>query len=387
MRRAIALLGLILGLARGEEPGLTMPLIPNLYGLPVVKSQLFRGDGTSKDVLMMLDTGSDMTIIDRSLEPGFWTPNKDMADVSVDAVAASGVNIPAQPILLHQIQCGPWSRKTPMAIRIDLTVLNQAMDTPIAGVIGMNLLRGQCFRLDFQHHELHWNGKSEGEYLRDLSFKKRDGTPQIKVELGRRRFEATCDSGYSGFMTVSEQEAKGFKKEEDPRSIGVDVDLGGTGQRKVIQTLSESIRVGSKAWCASEVEVDSSSLLGIAAMWPSVWFDFKKNQIGFMVGPNGCLESKPVVKQALHAFWDRSGAAPRLIVMGVKPTSLYESAGLLAGDVLLSFGELKGDQLNLATLRQAVLAQKTQWVTVDRKGKTLRIELAEKNGPVETPAH
>lgn len=385
MRRALALLGLLFSLVRAEEPSMTMPLVPNLHGLPLVQVQLFRADGSSKDVLMIVDTGSEMTAVDRSLDAEFWTPNKDMANVTVDVVAASGVNVPAQPILLRQIRCGPWSRMAPMAIRLDLTALNQTMDAPIAGAIGMNLLRGQCFRLDFRHQVLRWGGQAEGEYLRDLSFNKRDGIPLIKVDVDRRRLEFICDTGAETFMSVSEQDAKPFKKERDPRSMGVDVDLAGTGSQKVIQTLSGSVGVGSKVWCAPKVEVDESSLLGAAAMWPSVWFDFKRNRVGFAVGPSGCLESKPPVKQPFHAFWDRSGVPARLVVVGVKPGSLYESAGIRAGDVLQAFGELRGDQLNLASLRQAVLAQKTRWVTVERKGQVMKIELPEEKGPLEAP--
>lgn len=385
MRRAFALLGLLLGLVRAETPSTTMALVPNLHGLPLVQVQLFRDDGTSKDVLMLLDTGSEMTILDRDLDAAFWTPNKDLANVTVDAVAASGANVPAQPILLRQIRCGPWSRLGPMAIRLDLTAINQTMDAPIGGVIGMNLLRGQCFRLDFRNQVLRWGGQVEGEYLRDLSFKKRDGIPLIKVDVDHRRLEVICDTGAEAFMSVSEQDAKAFKKERDPRSMGVNADLAGIGPQKGIQTLSGSVAVGSKVWCAPEVEVDESSLMGTAAMWPSVWFDFKKNQVGFAVGPSGCLESKPPVKQALHAFWDRSSVPARLMVVGVKPGSRYESAGIRAGDVLQAFGDLRGDQLNLASLRQAVLAQKTRWVTVERKGLAMKIELPEEKGLLEGP--
>jgi hypothetical protein len=265
----------------------------------------------------------------------------------------------------------------PKAIRLDLTAINSAMDAPIAGFIGMNLLRGQSFRLDLRNQVLRWGGVAEGEYLRDLKLKKGEGVPLIKMEVAGHRIEAICDTGMARFMSVAAEDAKAFKTNTDPKSGSVNVDIAGTGRQTNTQSVMGAVSLGSKTWCNPTVDLEESSLLGISAMWPSVWFDFRKNQVGFVVGSSGCLESSPLIKQAIHASWDRSGDHPKLVVLGVKPGSLYESADIRAGDVMQAFGELKGDSLNLASLRQAVLAQKTRWVVIERKGQTMRIELPE----------
>jgi predicted aspartyl protease len=377
MRRGFMLLWVVICVLRAEEPVMNTALQANVFGLAVVKVHLFRGDGTSQEVRMMVDTGSAMTVIDRSLEPGFWSVDQELKGFSVGAMAASGVEVPAEPVLLYQLQFGPLSPRMPKAIRLDLTPLNSAMDVPIAGIIGMNLLRGQCFRMDLRNQVLRWGGRAEGEYLRDLKFKKGEDVPLIKVEVAGHRVEAICDTGMARFLSVAAEDAKAFRTDSDPQGGTVNVDAAGTGIQKNTQTVLGAVSLGSKHWCNPTVEVQESCLLGISAMWPSVWFDFRKNQVGFMVGPSGCLESSPRIKQAIHASWDRSGAHPQLVVLVVKPGSLYEAADIRAGDVMQAFGELKGDSLNLASLRQAVLAQKTRWVVIERKGQTMRIELPE----------
>lgn len=379
MRRLFLLFWLALGLAHAEEPGLITPLERSLHGLPIVKVRLFRGDGSSKEVRMVVDTGCAITAIDRTLDSGFWCEDKALKDVEVEAVGAGGVGVTAEPVLLQQLQCGPLSFKLSKAVRLDLSAINSGMDLPIAGFIGMNLLRGQCFRMDLRNQVLRWGGGAEGAYLRDLKVKKGNGVPRIQVEVAGHRIEAICDTGMAAFMHVSETEAKVLVTVTDPLSGVVNVDISGKGQQEKSQTITGVAGIGSKIWCNPEVEVAKRNLLGINAMWPSVWFDFKKDQVGFTIGADGCLESRPLTRQALHAYWDRSGDQARLIVLGVKPGSLYETEGLRAGDVLLAFGDLEGDALNLASLRQAVLAQKAGWVVVQRKGQTMRIKLPERN--------
>jgi hypothetical protein len=377
MRRGFMLLWMVMCVLHAEEPVMTAALQANVFGLPVVNVHLFRGDGTSREVRMVVDTGSAMTSIDRSLEPGFWSEDKELKGFRVGAMAASGVEVPAEPVLLYQLQFGPVSTRVPKAIRLDLTAINSVMDVPIAGIIGMNLLRGQCFQMDLRNQVLRWGGMAGGEYLRDLKFKKGEVVPLIKVEVAGHWIEAICDTGMARFLSVAAEDAKSFRTDSEPQSGTVNVDIAGTGQKKDTQTVLGAVGFGSKHWCNPAVDVDESCELGISAMWPCVWFDFKKNQIGFMVGPSGCLESSPLIKQAIHAHWDRSGGHPRLIVVGVKPGSLYEAADIRAGDVMQAFGELEGDSLNLASLRQAVVAQKTRWVVIERKGQTMRIELPE----------
>jgi len=184
MRRGFMLLWMVMCVLRAEEPVMNTALEAGFYGLAVVKVHLFRGDGTSQEVRMMVDTGSAMTVIDRSLEPGFWSEDKELKGFTVGAMAASGVEVPAEPVLLYQLQFGPVSSRMPKAIRLDFTAINSAMDVPIAGIIGMNLLRGQCFRMDLRNQVLQYIDAGHGTYFGFTldSMSKPTGTASLGVK-------------------------------------------------------------------------------------------------------------------------------------------------------------------------------------------------------------
>ncbi|WP_257309649.1 hypothetical protein [Geothrix fuzhouensis] len=253
------------------------------------------------------------------------------------------------------------------------------MDVPVAGLIGMNLLQEQAFLMDFRNQVIRWSGGPEGAYLRDLAFKHSKGVPLVQLDIAGLLLEAVCDTGLTGFLSVSDRVVKGIPKQTIPGSTSISLTVAGTEAPQQVRSASTTVGIGAKQWCDSEVEVEDENLLGLSAMWPAIWLDFKRAQVGFKVGPRGCLEAKPVVRQPLHAVWDRSGVTPRLVILGVKPGSVYERAGLRAGDRLLAFGDLQGPSLNLATLRAAVVSGKTHSLSILRNEGPVRIELPESN--------
>ena len=57
--------------------------------------------------------------------------------------------------------------------------------------------------------------------------------------------------------------------------------------------VSGQVRLGSRHWSEPEVQVGARNILGVQAMWPRVWFDFKNNRVGFSMGSDRGLESRP----------------------------------------------------------------------------------------------
>ncbi|MFN7959379.1 MAG: aspartyl protease family protein [Holophagaceae bacterium] len=376
MRLAVMGFGMAALAVWADSPAPAIPLEPNLFGLPVVKVQLQQRDGTSREVCMAVDTGSEMTAFDRSLGPEFWALDRNLAGKKVEVIAAGGRVVSAEPIRIHHFQCGPVKFRDFQAVRLDLSALNQAMDVPVAGLIGMNLLRDQAFLLDFRNRVLSWGGSAEALHLQDLNYKAGKSIPLVRLSLAGQPLDAVCDTGLTGFLTISEATAKTLQKQTDAAPPSITVTVAGTQSPQPVASTTATVALGTKQWCSPKVEIEEENLLGLSAMWPVVWFDFRRAQVGFVVGPDGYLEVKPAVRQALHAGWDRTGVSPRLVVLGVKPGSIYERAGIRAGDVLKSFGHLEGTALSLATLREAVLGASACSVILERKGRTMRIDLA-----------
>lgn len=378
MRCAELLLCLLLApVQAAPPPGTSTPLEPNLFGLPIVQVQLERPDGSLQDARMALDTGSAMTILDRALDPALWEPDKDLADADISVKGANGEAVRTESIRIRKIRCGPWVADRPRGIRLDLTSINRFLDEPVCGVMGMNLLEGRSFWLDFRNQVVRWDGPPAGLLRQSLKRGSPETAPRIQVKVSGRPIEAVCDTGFSAFMNLSAEEALSLPAARDSQSRSIQADVIGSGKLASPRILAGPVAFGSRQWCRAEVAVAKSSLLGILAFWPGVWLDFKRNEMGLLASPDGCLDSRPPVKQPLHAFWDRSINPPRLIILGVKPNSRYESAGLQANDVLLEFGDLKGSALNLASLRGAVLGEKARQAVIERQGRRRVIELPE----------
>ncbi|WP_257309647.1 hypothetical protein [Geothrix fuzhouensis] len=78
MRLAAMGLGLAVLFPQVQGSAQSIPMEPNLFGIPVIKVHLLRDDGTSKEVRMVVDTGSEITTLDRSIGPDFWTRDVEL---------------------------------------------------------------------------------------------------------------------------------------------------------------------------------------------------------------------------------------------------------------------------------------------------------------------
>ena len=343
-------------------------------GLPIVKIKLLAKDGSSKELRMVVDTGSSITVLDRTVGAEYWKEDGKGAL----AQGSSGGTMEAEPVVLYQLQFGPWIMNRVQGIRLDLNEFNAVEDIPVNGILGMNVLRSGPFRLDFAAREVVWGGKPSGAYLRDLSYT-RLGLPILELEVAGKRIDALCDTGSNECLDLSDQDAEKLRTATDRRSSGGQVALGGLpGIEAVIALKAKPVSAGTRSWCDPEVlfrRGTQDSKIGVRAMWPDIWFDFHKNQIGFALSQRGCIESRPAIKAPIFAYWDRRGSKAKIRVGGVKPGSSYESAGLKPGDVLLEVGAAKGDALNLATLRQALTEKGTLKVVFERRGQIRSIEV------------
>ena len=213
--------------AWAASSGLVTPLEPNHHGLPLVKVQLQRRDGSSREALMLVDTGASISVLDQAVASSFWEADSGRRDLAARVVTASGAPVHAQAIRLHGIECGPISLQGPSAVRMDLGAINSALDVPIAGIIGMNLLARQTFRVDFRGRAIQWGVGPEGAYVQE--FRIRDersaSAPTLRLEVAGRSIEVTCDSGAMGFLELSQADAQGLRQSTCPQSGKLIIDV------------------------------------------------------------------------------------------------------------------------------------------------------------------
>ena len=277
---------LVLSPAWASAHALVTPLEPNHHGLPMVKVQLQRRDGDRREALMLVDTGA-------AVAASFWEADPGRRDQAGWVRSASGAPVPAQAIRLYGIECGPISLQGPSAVRMDLGAINSTLDVPIAGIIGLNLLARQTFRVDFRGQAIQWGAGPEGTYVQELHIRDDRSAPTLTLEVAGRAIEATCDSGATGFLELSQADAQGLRQSTSSQANRRIIDLRGMQQQASFQVVSSPVRVGSRHWSEPEVHVGARNILGVHAMWPSVWFDFKNNRVGFSMGSDRSLESRP----------------------------------------------------------------------------------------------
>ena len=279
--------------AWAASSGLVTPLEPNHHGLPLVKVQLQRRDGDRREALMLVDTGASISVLDQSVASCFWEADPASRGQAGWVRSASGAPVPAQAIRLHGIECGPISLQGPSAVRMDLGALNSTLEVPIAGIIGMNLLARQTFRVDFRGRAIQWGAGPEGAYVQELQIRDDRSAPTLRLEVAGRAIEATCDSGATGFLELSQADAQGLRQCTRSQANRRIIDLQGVQHQASFQMVSGQVRLGSRHWSEPEVQVGARNILGVQAMWPRVWFDFKNNRVGFSMGSDRGLESRP----------------------------------------------------------------------------------------------
>jgi hypothetical protein len=72
-------------------------------------------------------------------------------------------------------------------------------------------------------------------------------------------------------------------------------------------------------------------------------------------------------------MWDRSGDAPHLVVVLVKPGSAMEKAGCKIGDELIQAGDLRGQVITRRTVQDLVASGvKHTWI-VRRNGQSVSL--------------
>ena len=157
----------------------------------------------------------------------------------------------------------------------------------------MDLLARQTFRLDFRGRAILWNAGPEGAYVQELHLRDERSAPTLNLEVAGRAIEATCDSGATGFLELSQADARGLRQSTCPPSGRLIIDIKGAQPQGPVQVVSGPVRLGARQWAEPEVEVGVGNILGVQAMWPSIWFDFRNNRVGFSVGSDRGLESRP----------------------------------------------------------------------------------------------
>ena len=348
----------------------TSPLSQDENGLLVVPVTLhsMKSWNTTKTFRFLLDTGSSVCVVDRSVPTEFFWDEPQTETTTRDI---AGQSIPAPTVLLKRVEVGTVVRDGVMAIRTDLrNQIGRFEDQPVDGILGMSFLRGTRFVLDPTANRLVWWADHFSPGV-TVPLSETPGGPWISLRLGNQEVLATVDTGHIGGVDLP-----AALKPEGKGKATISMGLSGTLVAGADLTVNR-LEAGSSAWVNLPVGFQSAKKTGLIGI--NVWmaapvcFDFITNHVTFSLDASGHLPLRREASRNLPLQWDRSGRSPRLLVFLVKPGSAMEKAGCLPGDEVIQAGTLRGPTLTRRNVQDLVASGAQHIWIVRRNGQELEL--------------
>ena len=350
---------------RNTAPATSITLDEN--GLPIVSVTLhsLKTPNVARTFRFEVDTGSGWCVVDQSVPSElFWGENQ------IEATARDVANqaIESSTLLLKRVEVGGVTRDGIIAHRMDLrNLLGRAQDQPVDRILGMSFLWGTRFLPDSKGGRFIWWGEHFRPGVTLPMMEESGSVPRLALRLGALETSAVLDTGMGGGVDLPSQLR--------PKGSGEAIFTTGLTGTQIAgsEMIVEWLDAGSASW--SQVPVtfqpeETGGRIG-ADVWNSapVCFDFITNHLTFTTDRAGHLPISREPSRKLPIVWDRSGLAPRLVVLLVKSGSAMEKAGCKAGDELIQVGDLPGQALSRRSVQDLVASGvKHTWV-VRRNGK------------------
>jgi len=234
--------------------------------------------GTREHQNLLLDTGSNPSMIDRSV-----SADLGLKGISRD-LSAFNKSVASESVVLSDLEFGPLQRRNLQVMVADFSAIDRELDTRIDAVVGLDVLGGTNFTVDYQKSRISFGATrqphtapliAERQYLavnlknggRQLHLLLDTGTPQLVLfesHLGGADFvwSNAVGSGHniSGnvhFATVVLTEAKLGGQNVGPQRASV------VSSRKELQS-------------------DLDGLMGLSCLRPKrISFDFEHQTLGW----------------------------------------------------------------------------------------------------------
>lgn len=322
----------------------------------------------------VLDTGCAMLVFDQSLAAHLAPPEGTLPLIAFSA---------AKEVTLHQPPRNIWIGKLPLHSRLpvastDLNGIREASGQDILGVLGMGALWDKVIQVNFDQGKVTFlsapqpNDDAERLYLHCSH-----GTPHVAAKsiLGRQSW--AVDTGHTclNSLNVSSVDFMLLQRKRGGRSLGTSFSTDVTGTVTTRAAFFGDVALNRS--CVSNLIAEEHSyydgnVLGLG-FWSrfNITFDFP-NSVMYVV-PNRSF------RRADQA--DLSGArivrrAGKIVVDRLFDGGVASSAGLRAGDTIVSVGAEDAAKLRLFTLSRLLATPNTTVeLVVLRNSSPLKIDM------------
>lgn len=338
-----------------------IPRVPALWVAPVSVGE--------KQALVVLDTGAGLTVLDSSLRDALGAKLGErpvtMADGEGTRPSYEGPSL--RMGALH-------SERSPVILS-DLGMISEFVGRPLAGVVGMDFMRGKVFlNFDQSVFEIHsgaWRLPKRGSH--ESALKDDSDVPKFDRPIAGKQVTFILDTGADGTITLAAPVfdalvADGVIEVSKVRGRAV------TGQgfdRRANSGWFVNKNVNLMGKDLAGVSVKSSpanSILGLKWLCAfNVEIDMAARKFRFQLR----RAAKPPLNVQLMAgaifFYNERGA--RIESLRPDGAGAAEEAGLKAGDVIEQFGAIRAPDINAVSLGEAVADAAAKEVAVRYRRK------------------
>ena len=326
------------------------------------------GGKTKKQVRLIVDTGSEVSLLDASLFEGIKPKTLGKANVK----DLGQTNRQLEVVEVEEVLIGPHRFKKFKALLSDLHLrFSGSMDHPVDGILGMDLMRNMTFQWDEKSQALEWGLGDLGRYDLSIPIEYVGNLPYLPIRIGGKNTRALFDTGAvgAGFIIPS-------KSWDDSKSTKTG---SAFGQISFFEGVFEGqIRLGGAIWTDPPVDYVKQNtemvILGNRLFRNNaIFIDFKSRKLYIRTGNLGMrVPASKRLKLALRWDGDR-----RLIIAGMKPGGDFEKAGFRPGDQLVRLGELRGVALTIRTAYEYLESMKIIQAIVLRDKKELELTVSQ----------
>ncbi len=261
-------------------------LTANQTGLPFVLhggfSIVVRGSiGGLKGLNFIIDTGAVPSVVDSRLSRRLGLRGQ------LDQVSVFARTVPAQRVVLPDVDLGPIHAVGVEALAQDLSFIERMLGVRIDALIGLDVLGRRSFSIDYAAGLLRFDPVPDAaEVWSDLA--EGDSYAVVEIELNGVPVRLMVDTGVKHII-LFESRAQGLFAREGIQSVQISSNIGGTVHLKQIETPSArlgqtSLAVGSVFLLETPADLSFAidGLLGVAALRPErVDFNFERRAIGW----------------------------------------------------------------------------------------------------------
>jgi predicted aspartyl protease len=227
---------------------------------------------------LLLDTGTSPSMVDASIARKLGLHGKS------DAIALFNQNVPAERVVLRDLQVGPLRPRDLEVMVADFSKLASGMGMHLSGVIGLDALGSRSFTIDYKKQRILFHASPQRH---SAPFSAGPQFISVSFNTGNRKLHLLLDTG-TPRLVIFKEALQDLDYEWSP-ATGLGKNLSGAVSYRNIVIPGATLGTANIGRQRASVVVDQKNLqseydglIGISLLQPSqLSFDFERQVLGW----------------------------------------------------------------------------------------------------------